>query len=238
MTYANFKTTVLSYVNRNSAVFTSGSLDYVLAAMNDARRAAQRDYTFNLNRTVGFVEVSLVGKSLLTDFDATPNGTAMVVKQVDAVYEYSTATVGGNTAYYRTARLPYYRQSQFERELPLAGGTFGVETSIAPQDILTNQMGFVYVQGTKIYHSRLTTPQWLMCDVVEILPDHDGGSSEDIFLTYFSDWLKYATILNMNQFLKEEYRFQIDMVFYNQLWESVKQFDAHQSAASGALIAD
>jgi hypothetical protein len=238
MTYANFKTTVLSYLNRAAATFTSGSLDYVLAAMNDARRAAQRGYTFNLARRPAFVDVSLVGKSLLTDFKSAPSGsTTVVVKQIDDIYEYSSTTVGSTTAYYRTAMIPYRRISQFQLgELPQSTS---VDGSIDIADTTTDSIsGFCYIQGTTLYHSTLATATWVMCDVVEMIADHDGGSSEDIFLTYFVDWLKYATLLNLNQFLKDSERFPIDAQFMQTLWDSVKQYDAQQSAASGAISLD
>jgi hypothetical protein len=238
MTYADFKTTVLSYVNRSSSIFTSGSLDYVLAAMNDARRAAQRDYTFNLNRTPAFVQLSLNGQSLLTDFDTTPVSTTLIVmKQVDAVYEYDSASVSGTTKYYRTAKIPYFRQSVFELELKTSAAYLsGSTTQVVGTEAITKQ--FAYMQGVKMYHSTLTTPTWVMVDGVEWLADHAGGAVEDIFLTYFADWLKYATLMNLNQFLKDGERFSIDATFFNNLWESVKQFDAQQGASTGAISLD
>lgn len=236
MTYANFKTMVLSYLNRTSGVFTSGALDYVLIAMNDARAAAQREYAFNLNRTIAFANVSLVGQSILTDFDTTPGGsTLIVVKQIDAVYEYATATVGVTTAYYRTAKVPFWRHSVFDTQVPLSSSTFGSNTSVNVNDVLRGMPQFCYMQGNKLFHSTLTTATPILCDVIQWLPDHDGGSSEDVFLTYFVDWLKYATLINLNQFLKDSERFPIDASFVQQLWESVKQFDAQQAASTGSI---
>lgn len=237
MTYTNFKTMVLSYVNRSSTLFTEGSLDYVLIAMNDARRAAQRDYTFNLNRTTAFAQLSIHPVSLLTDFDTLPTGGVLrAVKQVDAVYEYSNATVGGSTRYFRTAKMPFRRQSHFEQSLPYSSTALGgLTTVVQASTTLSNGDQFIYQQGVNVAHSTLTDLTWYMFDVIEWLADHDGGASEDIFLTYFVDWLKYATLLNLNQYLKDTERFAIDSVFVDNLFSSVKQFDSQQGAATGAI---
>ena len=52
MTLANFKSMIAAYVTRASGSLTSvNSQDILLQAINDARRAAQRDHNFELNRT-------------------------------------------------------------------------------------------------------------------------------------------------------------------------------------------
>ena len=236
MTYANFKTMVLSYMNRSSAVLTSGSLDYVLLAMNDARRAAQREYTFNLLRTTAFANCSLAPVSLLTDFDTDDTaGTLRVVKQIDAVYEYSTASVSGTTRYYRLNKVPFFRQSVFEQELaisPTYAG--GVRNNPVPGSLQAAKQ-FIYQQGTNVHHSTLSTPAWFMFDVIYWDADHAGGAVEDVWLTYFVDWLKWATILQLNQYLKDTERFPVDAQFVAQLWEGVKQFDAQQGASTDSI---
>ena len=242
MTYANFKQSVLDYVNRTSTVFTSStSIDYVLQAMNDARRAAQREYTFNLLRRQAFAQVSIAPTSLLTDFDADPTGSGalVIVKQVDAVFEYGTASVGGASKYYRTNKIPCYRHSQFEVELEYSSTVYGGVATTTVGTLATAKQ-WVYLQGSNVYHSSLTTAAWLMFDVVEFMADHAGGSStvEDIWLTYFLDWLKYATIMNLNQFLKDTERLPVDNKYYLDLWKSVKQFDSQLSVAGTSMNLD
>lgn len=238
MTYANFKDQVLALMNRDATPFTStGAQDLVLAAMNDARRDAQRKYAFNLNRQPVFADLSLIGKSLLTDFTVTPGGAAVVVKQVDAVYEYASTTVGATVAYYRTNKVVLLRHSAFQAELNYSAMTLARTQPPYNTGSLRTPMSFVYLQGTSLYHSTLQTTQNFFCDAIVMLPNHPGDTSQDVFLTYFVDWLKYATVMKLNLLLKDAERFQIDESVMEDMWNSVKQFDAQQ-AVQGAIDLD
>lgn len=238
MTYTQFKQNVLGFVGRNNTIFSAPNTDLVLASMNDVRRAAQREYTFNLNRVAAFVEVSMIGKSLLEDFYATPaETTSLAVKQVDALYEYRTATVGTTTVYSRTGKVRFHSLGQMTREVPDAVQT-GRGVVAVRANCREDLNPFCYLQGTKLYHSSLTVPTWIMADVVEFLPDHTGSTDEDIFLTYFADWLKWATILDLNQYLAKDNRFPLDLKMIDGLWESVRQFDAQQAASTGSITLD
>jgi hypothetical protein len=238
MKYSQFKQNVLGFVNRNSEVFNKPNTDLVLSSMNDVRRAAQREYTFNLNRISAFVEVSMIGQSLLEDFYAAPVATdSIVAKQVEALYEYRTTAVGATAVYGRTAKIRFHSLTQMQREL--AGGYHGDSRTVYVRNNETQELNsFCYLQGTKLFHSSSTTPTWIMADVVEFLPDHDGGSEQDIFLTYFADWLKWSTILDLNQYLNKNDRFQLDLKMIDGLWESVRQFDAQQAASTGSISLD
>lgn len=234
--YADFKTTVLGLANRSAA--TAGAIDLVLMAMNDAVREAQRNYSFTLNKRIAFAQVSLAPVSMLTDFDAdaTGAGTLVVVKEIEACYEYATVTISGTPRYYRTAKVPFWKHSAFQREVNLSASTFGSNTVIVGS--LQNNTQFVYKQGNNVFHSTSSVPSFLMFDVVEWLADHDGGAGTNVFLTYFVDWLRYATLVALNQYLKDSERFQYDETIMNQKWESVKQYDAQQDASSGMITLD
>lgn len=238
--YSVFKETVLSQANRASSVFTSPttSIDMVLVAMNNARRQAQRNYTFEIFRQPAYAAVSMAGVSLLTDFDANPTGAGalVVVKQIDGVYEYGTATVGATTVYYRTNRVPFWRHSQFNRELGISPSTFGGTQTILGS--LQTADAFVYQQGTNVYHSNLSTPTYYLFDVVAWLPDHDGGAGTDFFLTYGADWLQMQTIKNMNAYLKDTEQVQVSSALLDEAWNSMKQFDAQLAASTWATNLD
>lgn len=233
MTYANFKDMVCSYSNRLAALYaTVGSQDVVLIAMNDARRQAQRLYKFNLAKRTAFVKLSLLPQSTLTDFDVDPSGSgaAVIVNRLDELWEYGTTTVASTTVYYPTKQLDTRRRAELTYASP--NRTWPATSSAAA---ITDS--FAYTVGTSVYHSNLTTQTWFMAYIVEFLAEHDGGSSEDMFLTYFADWLKWATLANLNYWLKENERVNIDAALVSQLWNSVTQFDS-QHEAQGPINLD
>lgn len=235
MTYTTFKDLVAAELDRTAAALVStGNVDLILTAMNDVRRVAQRDYTFNLAQRMAFVQLSMAPASLLTSFAADPTGAGatVVVKRVDKVFEYTSATVSGTTRYYPTATYPFYPRREWDRNVPLTGDAITSTVQI-PYRTLGTSPNFAYIQGQNILHSTLTTPTWYMCDVVEFLGDHAGGSVEDVFLTYFADWLKFATIAQLRAtYLRDNSQIAVDVGLVQRLWESVKQYDAQQGAAT------
>lgn len=223
MTYTNFKDLVCSYNNRLAALFaTVGAQDVVLAAMNDARRQAQRKYKFNLCKRQAFVNLSILPQTFLSDFKSAPAGsTTVVVSRLDSLWEYGSATVASTTAYYPTRQVDTRRSPELsyavpQRPWPWQGSAVAT----------TNQ--FAYCIGPNVYHSTLTTQTWHMAYVVEFLPDLTSSATTDVFLDYFTDWLKFATIANLNVWLKDSERFNIDANTMATLWESVVQYDSQQ----------
>ncbi len=180
----------------------------------------------------------MIGQSLLTDFYSTPAvaTTPLVVKQVDRLYEYDTTTVSSTTVYRRLSNVRFHQIGQLTLELP---DSTRYQTQFVTNSTTTGvRTGFCYLQGVKLYHTNLTSPTWIMADVVEFLPDHTGGTDEDIFLTYFSDWLQWATIMQLNQYLSEDSKINVDIAMVDRLWESVKQFDAHQAFSTDSINLD
>ena len=232
MTYANFKDQVVSYMNRAAAaVVTVGAQDLVLAAMNDARRWAQREYAFDGNATQAFVSLSMISKSLLTDFYTTPAlSTAVAVKRVDALYEYASTTVGATTVYYPTLQIELRRRNAIRPYIPADP----LATALSAPSLST----FAYVHGTTIAHTNLTTATVVMADVIKFMADHAGDSTEDIWLTYYTDWLKFATLANLNIWLKDSERTVIDQNLVATLWASVKRHDAQQAVSTDDLSLD
>lgn len=231
MLYSAFKDQTVSYLNRSAAsIVTDAASDLVLVAMNDARRWAQREYNFSMLEQQVFVELSMLQKSMLTDFKATPSGTTVVVKRIDSMWEYGTTTVGATTVYYPTKEIRIRRRASLKKLVPFD-----------PNDTaLSNptQADFVYVQGTNIAHTNLTTPTWVMADAVVMLGEHAGGAVEDIFLTYHIDWLRWMTLANLNVWLKDSERTPIDANLLARSWDGVKQFDAQQAVSTDDLSLD
>lgn len=229
MLYSVFKDIVASYLNRAAAsVVTASATDLILTAMNDARRAAQREYTFEQASRQAFVQLSMIQKSMQTDFKDAPSGSnTVVVKRVDNLWEYSTTTISATTVYYPVKGIPFRRKLALKANVP-----FDPRENSLASPTLTD---FVYIQGQSIAHTNLTTPTWVMADVIEFLTDHAGGSVEDIFLLYHTDWLKWATLANLNVWLKDTERTQVDQLLLQRTWDTVKQLDSQQANSTDNL---
>lgn len=231
MLYSVFKDQVLSYLNRAAAaVVTDAAADLVLVAMNDARRWAQRQYNFSMLEQPVFVNLSMLPKSMLTDFTVTPGGAVIVVKRVDSLWEYGTTTISATTAYYPTKGIPLRRRMSLKQQVPLDPDSTA----------LANPTGndFAYIQGTNIAHTNLTTVTSVMADAVVMLAEHAGDTVQDIFLTYHIDWLRWMTLASLNVWLKDTERTPIDVNLLQNSWDGVKQFDANQAVSTDDLSLD
>lgn len=222
MTIANFKDMIAGYINRTAASLNNGTTDFLLQAMNDARRQAQRDHEFELNRTENaFLTTSQAGANWQTGCKTTPGGaTAILMRRVDEVWNYSTETAP-STCYIRSSRIPYSYSGQFKRINPIASNTLITN----PQNYY-NIDQFAYSIGSQLYITRQSASTAYKLVGIQWLDDFvTGAESPDIFLTYFVDWFKWATLGQLNVYLKDSERFNIDAALLDRSWQSVKAFD-------------
>jgi hypothetical protein len=226
-TITNFKKQVANYMNRTLTTLTSvDSQDMVLAAMNNARRAAQRDYAFELNRKDTFLTTSVAGANWMTGCKTTPGGaTAQLMRRIDTVWQYSTDAAGN---YVRSQRIDLGNVNDYRRELPVNMGTVG--------QLYTNptstQRPFAYFEGQSLKVTTFSASTTFLLNGIAFLDDFTGSEDPDIFLTYFTDWFLWATIIQMNLYVKDSERFPVDLPTVDRLWKSVKEFDG-QIANSG-----
>lgn len=224
MTLANFESMVAAYMNRTTGSLTSSNgVDILLMAINDARRAAQRAHDFELNRTEdAYLTTSASGANWMTGCKTTPGGaTAILMKRVDEVWNYTTGTAGA-TYYPRTTRIPFSYSGQFKRDLPINNSTL----TASPQAYALTDT-FAYAVGPQLFVTTQTTGTAYKIVGIKFLDDLANGDSPDIFLTYFTDWLKFATIAALNVYLKDGERFPIDMTALDATWQTVKTFDGN-----------
>lgn len=145
------------------------------------------------------------------------------MKRVDGVWNYvSNPIPSGGTVYLRTSFIDSGVLGDFRRSLP------AYDTS---QLIITNnpqwwsRQTFWYLQGGKLFVTNITATTTYLIEGIQWLPDLADGDPEDMFLTYFPDWLLYASVAALNVYLKDSERFPIDMTVMERLWQSVKQMD-------------
>lgn len=223
LTVADFKKRVAATVNRDATLFTVDSVDNLLAAMNDARRMAQRNHTFALLADDVFLTTSMAGANWMTGCKTTPGGaTAQLMKKINGVWNYTTSTVGSTTVYLRTSWIDFGIIGDYRRTLPLYDtGNLIITNQPASQTRRT----FAYINGQNLLITNQTAATTYLLDGIKFLDDLATGDTPDIFLTYFTDWLVYATIVALNNYLKDTEKFPIDATIENKLWQSVIQMD-------------
>lgn len=231
MTLANFKARIYGFINRDSTLFTTttgASIDQVTYAINDAAMAAQREYTFELNRRDAFLSTSEVGANWMTGCKTTPDGaTAILMKRIDSVWNYSTNSVSAGTVYARTSKIDLGSSGDFKRELPVDGGSLTLNQST----LSVARRKFAYFDGPTLKITTIGSTSSVLLNGIKYI---DAVTDNDIFLTFFSDWLHWATLIQLNQFLKDEQRISVDAAFVSRLWSSVKEMDG-QIANSGDI---
>lgn len=232
MTITNFKNMIYGFINRDSSIFTTtqgGSTDQALQAMNAVRRAAQRSYAFELNRTDVFLSTSLAGANWQTGCTATPGGSAVLMRRIDTVWNYTT----NGSLYIRSSRIDLGNVADYKRELDVYRGS----ENIAPSFVPSASRPFAYINGAKLYVNPQTSSTSYLLNGIQWLDDLTGSESPDIFLTYFTDWFQWAVLLYLNQFLKDGERLSVDATMVEKLWQSVKEYDGQFiNAGDGANL--
>jgi len=208
MTFLNFKSLVAAYLNRKVADFTVNGVDVIGDAVNDAKRAAQREHDFVKNRTIGFITLTNGGVEM-SGMKVTPGGSALAVKKLLSVWLYSTS---GST-YTRISRIEPVASSELGYMLPGS-----VVAGVIPASDMTTR--YFYQVGTKLYCTGDATVD-VLCEVVQQRADYSADGDEDFFLQEYKDWMLLKTVEQLNFFLKEDQRVQISQGVMNARWDSV-----------------
>lgn len=225
MTIANFKTMVAAYMNRSlTSLTTTPGVDILLLAMNDARRDAQLAHDFELLATEdAYLSTHLGGAAWTTGCKTTPGGgTAVLMKRIDEVWNYGTALIGATTYYPRSTMVPFSYRGNFKRVLPTIDAAF-VTNQTQQNFTVTDQ--FAYANGENLHVTASTTATIYKLVGIKWADDLTGSESPDMFLTYFTNWFKFATIIALNVYLKDSERFNIDAAVVGRAWELVKTMD-------------
>jgi hypothetical protein len=206
--------------------------------MNDARRSAQREHNFALLQGDAFLTTSELGANWMTGCKTTPGGTtAQLMKRIDSVYNFSTSTISAGTLYARTSKIDFGNVNDYKRELPVDGGQVFQLQQTASSSLLARRK-FAYMNGQLLCISTVDTAAPVMLNGTTFLDDLLPSDSADVFLTYFTDWLFWATLIQLNQFLKDDARINIDSLFVGKLWQSVKEMDGQIANSGDAATLD
>lgn len=229
MTIANFRATVAAFMNRSDASFTVNGQDIMLLAINDARRAAQRAHNFELLRvgmgTAGcFLTTSAGGANWQTGCTTQPAGAgnALMMKRIDSTWQFSTMTISGTSYSIPVARYPFDTSGDLKRNLPVVDTMFLLVNQ--PNPFVQTQFCFCIGPLLFLAGANVST-QNIMLFGIQFLPDLVGSEQPDVFLTYFTDWLRMATVFHLNTYIKDTEQFPLDVQKMKIAWDTVTTMD-------------
>lgn len=223
MTWADFQSSVLAFLNRSSAdIPTIGTVNLVVVAANMSKTEAQRRHAFKMSRTKAYISTSMSGADFTTAAFTTPlSATVVPIRRIEQAWMYANAT-----PYYRYRLIPYMTLGDLKNDY---------DTSTLVDLNLNSAAMFPstypcfdirwYVQGTMIFLQGVTVPALpISLDVMQWMPQYDGTIT-DFFLTYHFDWMMLKTVQNLNQYLKESERVEVADSDLERRWKSVTALD-------------
>jgi hypothetical protein len=235
MTFANFKIFVAAYLNRDPASLIIGGVDILKEAINDAKRAGQREFDFPQLNKRAFIQGWYYGTPITNAVDnpdsLTP--TTVVVNHIYAAWRYaSLLRSDGITDYIRTQKYEFMSEKSMRDIIPARNDALK-EPNILP--ITYKQRA--YVRGTDFFLTGVTDKVWVWIDVIAMLPDYSADADTDFFLTDYRDWMLIKTLECLNFYLKDDDRVQISNAQMNLKWNSVlahanRIADGHDQANS------
>ena len=239
MTTANFKTRVANYIGRAPSVFVDAAtgFDNLLAAINDTRRDAQLMYNWQGLRTPGFININgSAGAPWSTPSAAAPHygpfhdyalSQPMTLKMIDSVWNYTLDT---NNVPLRTNRIDFGTEQQFKHLLPTNSGYPFTQNYPGNPPFFYNTIPsarmFAYVIGPQFYvntSSLLGYPQstnQFMIVGLQMLGDLLGTETTDFFLGNYQTWCLLQTVMNLNNYVKEDQRVQVGQKSLSDAWNA------------------
>lgn len=163
----------------------------------------------------------------------------MVLKKIDSVWNYSLDT---NGVALRTNRIDFGSEQQFKHLLPTNSGyPFTQNYPGNPPFYYNTQPAsrmFAYVIGPTFYINSATlfgqptaSNTFMIVGLVK-LGDLLGSETTDFFLDNYQTWVLLQTVMNLNNYVKEDQRIQIGQKMLNDAW-TASTFNDSQQAAMG-----
>lgn len=231
-------------MRRSQAAFLSGNSatgDNVLFALNDSRKQAQQMYDWQALRTTGAIHLNgaaggpwgypIANFGPYTSDSGTAFTGALRLKKIDSIWNYSKDTSGNMLP---TNRIDFATEQQYKHLLPTNMGYpfTQVYPSSPPYyyNTIPAQQMFAFVVGTNLYVNTCNAASWFMIRALQLLPDLDGSETSDFFIDNYQTWLLYATIQNLNGFLKEDQRIILSNTIVQAAWNAATFQDGGQGA--------
>ena len=198
--------TVLACVSRIGTTFNTGTQNFVDTAINNAIIYAQRKCDFEWNKGVVSIRCAPIG---YID-QAFENNEQVRIKRIIKAFGPVDPGLSNNQS------LPYLsRTSQI------------ADDTLRKQNHCPCNGSRVIHDGQKVYHTPLIgEPHELYFYAVKWMPRLVKEQDTNFLLDYGFDYIMYRSIVELNFFIKEDERFQVNTSMVSDTWNSLLSWDA------------
>lgn len=215
MKVGQLKTLIAAYLHKETSVFVKGSgadqVDLLLAALNNARKSAEREHDFAACSKGGHYTVGTTGANWTTGITWWDAGTQEVRKVKNWYLRGSDGIAGGeygndtilratdkDTLVKARASLYYSSPGSLERY----PGTLAAN-SVDWDDPLLGQ-NYIIINGQRIsFHPAPTSNQIVTVDACFWWPDWTASTEDDWFTKHGSEYLMYQGIIEANKLVSQ-----------------------------------
>lgn len=225
MNFGDFKAYVAAFLQRSEASFTSGSVEVLDTAVNQARMLLERKKDFEMARTECDITLNTDGsKTALTSAKLKGTATACNVKTIKKAFIASVDdTWLPIDCISRDVHISAVRRqlgvasaltvddiSQIELSEGYALVRFGLYVYLVPA-------GSANYQGSSTVTVRLDAIRWLNA--------YSLDADTDFLLTYCPDLMLMQTIKFLNFSMREDARIPVSMEAYNEAWKAMEDWN-------------
>jgi hypothetical protein len=198
--------TVLGCVSRIGTTFNTGTQNFVDTAINNAIIYAQRKCDFEWNKGVVSIRCAPTGR-IDQAFEA---GEPVKLKKIIKAFGLVDPGLANNQS------VPYLsRTSQI------------ADDTLRRQNHCPCTGNRVIHDGQKVYHTPLLAePYDLFFYAVKWMPRLVKEQDTNFLLDYGFDYIMYRAIVELNFFIKEDERFQVNTSMVADAWNSLLTWDA------------
>lgn len=225
MTFANFKTLVANFAQRDKSLFDSPAVaplvDKLAWAINAAKDWAQQVEKFELSKALVDITVDRVAGGALSTAVLHGTATPVTIRSLDRAFVQATG--GGSLVPIRLSRRGALVEAVGRgiEDIPLEERRTETTFPSGFTDFEAYQIGtnvFLYPWSDTLLGSSTV----VSFDVLSWLPDLSADGDTNFLLTYCQSWLLLKSLTFLNIFLKDSERVVVDNKQLENEWDAVR----------------
>ena len=228
-TFAEMKTMVAAYMQRDATTFTVNAVDLLGKAVNQARKWAEMERSFELNRVQTQLAISLqngtdISGMVLASDGTTPVTVKSIIKGFLALPDAATAVfpidVITRDKHLERVERHYDRVNNLT-DLPKGTPNFVGYMAV----VRLGNLLYLAPNDSTLYNN--ATSVTVKFDSYKFLADYSADGDTDFFLTTCENFMLLRSCYQLNFFLKDDQRVPISAAVMESAWNAVVRWDAN-----------